>query len=52
MGDNDVSPVAVLWHLAKNQSSYFTWSQPQVVIQQCQVRRLQTRNRVHILGVV
>jgi hypothetical protein len=51
MGDNGVSPVAVLWLLAKNQSSYFTWPQPQVVIWQCQVRRLQTLNRAHIFGV-
>jgi len=51
VGDNDVSPVAVLWHLAKNQSSYFTWTQPHVVIWLCQVRRLQTLNGVHIFGV-
>jgi len=51
MGDNGVSSVAVLWHLAKNQSSYFTWTELQVVVQQCQVRQLQTLNRTHIFGV-
>lgn len=51
MGDNGVSRVAVLWGLAKNLSSYITWTQPQVVIRQGQVRQLQTLNRVHIFGV-